>query len=330
MTEFIDLLRTLFAEHAQTLLFANVLLEQLGVPIPAYPTMIVAGTVAGASSGGTLATVFALAVLACLIADTVWYYAGRRYGSALMRGICRVSLSQDRCIRKSTDLYRQVGPRMLLVAKFLPGAGALSTLMAGTSGTALPVFLLYDLAGSAIWVGSALMLGLIFQDAVGAMLALLTTYALPGLLIVVALFATYLACKYLQRRKLLRHSRQVPRLPLDELGQLMTDGRPVVLLDVRARDEQGGDAIIPGAIAMPIDSKAALLAALPRDTAVIVYCDCPDEISAAYLAARIRALGHPEVYALRGGYQGWRQACPLGAQVADARQPAGAVAPLTP
>ena len=39
-------LERLFREHGPILVFVNVLLERLGVPIPAMPTMIVGGSAA--------------------------------------------------------------------------------------------------------------------------------------------------------------------------------------------------------------------------------------------------------------------------------------------
>ena len=45
------------------------------------------------------------------------------------------------------------------MSKFLPGASALSTTLAGMTRTRLRRFLAYDAAGSALWAGSALLLG---------------------------------------------------------------------------------------------------------------------------------------------------------------------------
>ncbi len=304
---FTEALQSSLAEHGLALLFFNILLEQAGLPIPAYPSLVVAGTLAQGGNGASVATVFGLAVLACLIADTVWFWLGRRHGTWLMRGICRVSLSPDSCIRKSTHLYRQLGPRLLLIAKFLPGAGAMTTLMAGTSGTPLVTFLLYDVAGSAIWVASALMMGIVFENAVWAILALFTRYVLPGTLVVLALFAAFLVWKWAHRARLIRRSHKVPRLQVGDLQALQSQGLPHVLVDVRS-DLGDGEVRIPGAIHMSLDAKAHELNTLPADALVVVYCDCPSEVSAAYLAERIRATGRPRVFALQGGIRAWSEA----------------------
>src|SRR5690349_814260 len=74
--------------------FLNVLLARLGVPIPAMPTMIVGGAEA-AEGKYSLALVFAVAVLASLIGDAVWYALGRAYGMRVLRLLCSISLSAD-------------------------------------------------------------------------------------------------------------------------------------------------------------------------------------------------------------------------------------------
>ncbi len=59
------------------LVFVNVLALQAGLPMPAYPTLIVTGALA--SRGGySLAALLGTAVAASLIADLCWYSAGRR------------------------------------------------------------------------------------------------------------------------------------------------------------------------------------------------------------------------------------------------------------
>lgn len=298
-----DALYALVADHAELLLFLNILFEQAGLPIPAYPSLVVAGTLSQTANGPSAAGIFALAVLACVIADTAWFWAGRRHGAWLMRGVCRISLSPDTCIRKSGHLYRQLGPRLLLVAKFLPGAGALTTLMAGSTGTTLAVFLFYDIAGAAIWIASALMMGIVFEGAVEIMLGLLTTYVLPGILVVLGSFAAFLAWKWAQRARVVRRSRRVPRLQVDELKAMQSQGQQPILIDVRADGDEAGS--IPGSIRMALNVRPRDLTKLPTDASVIIYCDCPNEISAAYLAERLRALGRRNVYALQGGFSAW-------------------------
>lgn len=294
-------LHTLLALHGALLIFANVLLEQGGLPIPAYPLLVVAGALA-AQGQLSWPLVLAAAVAACLIADTAWYFAGRRYGARLLRTVCRVSLSQDSCIRQTQSLYLTAGPRLLLVAKFLPGAGALSTVMAGLTRAPYRVFAGYDVTGALIWAGSAVLLGVLFHPLVADILEALTQYGRMSVLFLATLLAAYVAYRVFLRWRVVRDLQAIPRLTLDELLSWQRAGRKIVLLDVRPQPEDP----LPGAI--PIDANAAIdkLDLGPRDADIVVYCACPNEISAALVASRLRAAGYANTWALLGGHDAWQ------------------------
>ena len=283
-------LQPLLENHGLLLLFLNVLCEQAGLPIPAYPALIVAGALAMQGVGAPLGVVLLVVVLACLLADVAWYLAGRRYGGFLLRSICKVSLSQDSCIRQSQNMYLRVGPRALLMSKFLPGASALSTTLAGMTRTHLRRFLAYDAAGSALWAGSALLLGVIFSDAVDHLLALLSDYAAIGALLIAGAFAAFIAWKLWQRQRLLSRSRRIPRISVEELENLREQGQ------------------FPGAIPVELNVSLKDLPGDLRDASIVIYCACPHELSAAMLAQRLNASGFTRTWALAGGLDAWRKA----------------------
>lgn len=295
-------LQPLIQQHGLTLLFFNVLLEQLGLPIPAYPALIVAGALALQDSGVPLGQALAVAVIACLIADLIWFCAGRRYGGFMLRSVCKVSLSPDSCIRQSQSLYLRIGPRALLISRFLPGASALTTTMAGMTGTRLHRFLGYDCAGAALWAGSALMLGSIFSDAVDRVLGWLTEYASVGVSALLGGFGLFIAWKFWQRTSLLRRTSRIPRISVDELRARLENDQPPLILDVRAQLD--GEAI-PGSIPFGLDAPLDELRDSLGDRDVVIYCACPREISAAMLAERLNASGHARTWALSGGLDAW-------------------------
>lgn len=306
----------LLENHAWVLLFLNVLLEQAGLPIPAYPALVVAGALTFSDSGAMLGAVLGLAVLACALADSAWYWAGRRYGSWLMGTACKVSLSPDSCVRKNKHLYRQIGPRLLLIAKFLPGAGALSTLLAGMMGTPYRRFIAYDLAGSALWAGSALFLGIIFRNSVQRGLDLLGAYLPYGVAFVLLAFATFIGWRLYQRRRLLQRMLRVPRVSVEEL---LTWEREPLILDVRSPEERISDPI-PHSLNVDYD---VTLDALPHAAAerdIVVYCSCPHEISAALVAERLCANGVARTFALKGGLAAWRDQQNASLRAAEPKQ----------
>ncbi len=72
------------AEQGQRLVFFNVLLQQIGVPVPAEPTLIVAGSLAGRGRLSVPGIAIA-ALVATLLADLIWFLIGKRYGARALR-----------------------------------------------------------------------------------------------------------------------------------------------------------------------------------------------------------------------------------------------------
>ena len=154
-------LLNLIEQYGLLFVFGNVLLEQMGAPIPAYPTLVITGALL--ERGDYSATMLLLvAVIAALIADFAWYMAGRRYGGRVMARLCKISLSPDSCVRQTEAMYLRYGPASLLVAKFIPGFASVASALAGAIGTRPAKFIIYDALGAALWSGSAIFLGSLF------------------------------------------------------------------------------------------------------------------------------------------------------------------------
>jgi membrane protein DedA with SNARE-associated domain len=145
--------------------FLNVLALQAGLPIPAYPTLIVAGAYA-AIGGDPLWALVLVGIAAALIADTGWYVAGRRFGLRILNTLCRVSLSQDSCVRQTETIFQRFGPASMLFAKFVPGFASVATALAGALRLRYWVFLVFDAIGAGLWVSVGLGLGYLFRDAI--------------------------------------------------------------------------------------------------------------------------------------------------------------------
>src|SRR5260370_37228139 len=137
----------LIAEYGLALVFANVLLEQLGLPIPAIPTLVVAGAVAAEGELSSFA-VFGVAFVACMIGDAIWFLAGRRYGRRVMAFLCRVSLSPDSCVRQTEFRFERWGRLTLVLSKFIPGLSPIAPPLAGVLRRGLPSCRLLNVLGA--------------------------------------------------------------------------------------------------------------------------------------------------------------------------------------
>src|SRR3981081_4609469 len=152
----------LVTEYGLALIFANVLLEQLGLPIPAVPALVVAGAL---SAEGELSprAVFGLAFVACMIGDALWFLAGRRYGRRVMAFLCRVSLSPDSCVRQTEFRFERWGRLTRVLSKFTPGLSTIAPPLAGAMRLGWPSFLLLNGLGVVIWAGGAIGVGMAFH-----------------------------------------------------------------------------------------------------------------------------------------------------------------------
>jgi membrane protein DedA with SNARE-associated domain len=157
-----DSLTAYFAQYGLAAVFGVVLLEQIGMPIPALPVLVLAGAAANADPlFGACALL--LAVIASSIGDFAWYAAGRRYGHRVLKALCRVSLSPDSCVRQTEATFERRGARTLLIAKFLPGLSTVAPPVAGALGLTPATFLALNGAGAALWAGTGLLVGLLFH-----------------------------------------------------------------------------------------------------------------------------------------------------------------------
>ncbi|HEU5296499.1 MAG TPA: DedA family protein/thiosulfate sulfurtransferase GlpE [Burkholderiaceae bacterium] len=298
-----DALLTWLTAHGVVIAFAAVLIEQLGLPLPAYPVLVVAGALSVAGHHSALA-LHAATVVACLLADLAWYAAGRRYGGPVLRTICRVSLSPDSCVRQTQSLFERWGIWSLLVAKFVPGFATLATALSGSMRLRLPAFVAVDAIGSALYVGIGVWLGVYFHEAVNDVVAVFDGLGRMGLALIVLALALFLAAKWWQRDRLLRELRGA-RITVPELQRLIDAGGRPTFVDVRPAAHRARDGTIPGALHLSLERAHEEAPDLPRDVEVVVYCACPNEVSAAQVARQLRRAGFVNVRPLLGGIDAW-------------------------
>jgi len=258
-------------QHRYPLLFAAVLAEQLGLPVPAAPLLLTAGALAGMGKLD-LWSALALSGLACLLADGVWYEAGRRRGTRILAWLCRLSLEPDSCVRRTEDVFARHGARTLLVAKFVPGLSTIAPPLAGITGMSVWRFVACDGAGALLWAGTYLALGAVFDRQLEALARGIE--ALGGNLLGagVVLLAVWLGFKWIQRRRFLRRLR-LARITAEELKSKLDGPEPVVVVDLRHPLDFAADPVtVPGALRFSTDDLKSRHQEIPRDREIILYC----------------------------------------------------------
>jgi membrane protein DedA with SNARE-associated domain len=186
--------------HAELIIFLAIFAEQLGVPLPAAPVLVAAGALA---AEGVLNPVLALGVtiVACLLADLVWFYVGRRGGDGLPRILSRLPLCNASSFGRTERFFARYGMSAVAGAKFIPGFGFLLPALSGALGIKAGKFLKFDLLGSIFYGIFYLELGLLFSHELSGFLELIGQFALVLLAVAVALLLILAAGRYSQRRK---------------------------------------------------------------------------------------------------------------------------------
>lgn len=299
------LLLELITQYGLLFVFLCVLIEQAGAPIPAYPVLLVTGSLA-AQGQFAWPSLLATAVVACLLADSLWYAAGQRVGTRMLRLLCRISLSPDGCVRQTESIFARWGAPSLMLAKFVPGFASVATVMAGANRIRWSSFLFFDTVGAALWAGVALAAGWLFSAAIEDLLLGLAALGRWGLALVAAALVLFVAAKWLQRFRF-RQRLRMDRMSVNDLAERLQRGAPVMVVDVRAARLQS-EGRIPNAIALADDDWPAGVSPPADDVWVVVYCDCPNEASAVLVAKKLLQRGFKRVRPLEGGLEAWRTA----------------------
>jgi membrane protein DedA with SNARE-associated domain/rhodanese-related sulfurtransferase len=315
--------------HGYLLVFAWVFVEQAGLPVPSAPLLLAAGALSGTHEMN-LGLAIAFACMGAVASDSMWYELGRQKGVRVLQLLCRISLEPDSCVRRTQVSFSRNGPRVLVGAKFIPGLNAMAAPLAGIIRMDWRKFLLFDAIGALAWVGAFTITGYAFAgelERVAARAAYLGEWLL---VLVLAAFAGYILWKYYNRQKFLRKLK-IARITPEELKEKIDAGEDVLIVDLRhSLDFDANPETIPGALHVDAADLEEAFEVIPRDREIILFCGCPNEVTAARLALLLRSKGITRIRPLSGGYEGWRsRGYPLSrAKVeTDTVQPAKAESP---
>ena len=292
--------------YGYLLLFGWVLVEQLGVPLPASPVLLAAGALS-AEHEISFALALLAGLIAALLADSAWFLIGRKYGHHVLRILCKLSLEPSSCVRTTQNSFGRRRAVTLMIAKFVPGLATLAPPVAGENGMAFGPFLLFDGIGSLLWVGGLLVGGRLFGDALKRDPNLLNWAGrFSGALLALGIAGFFLARIY-RRQSFLRKLVDA-RLEPEDLKRQLDAGENVYIVDLRHPLELLPDPFtLPGARHFTPEALAAHSSEIPRDRDVVLYCTCPSEATAAKTALSLHKLGIESVRPLRGGFDEWKR-----------------------
>jgi membrane protein DedA with SNARE-associated domain len=255
--------------HGVAVVFGASLLESLGVPLPAFPVLLLAGSVAAEYRFSALPLVVASAC-GFWLGDLIWYAFGRIQGRRVLGLLCHLSLNPDACVGRVERGFRRRPAMTVAAAKFIPGFSLMVAPLAGILRMPPVQFAAIDGAASLAWPTAAVMTGVVYGRRV--LPHLVRTQRALEVLGGVAVLA-YIGWKLYERRWLVRHY-SVARVEIAELEKLLTAEPPEVLvIDLRSEQAFSGSAqMVPGARRIPPAEFDRHLDTMPHDKEIILYC----------------------------------------------------------
>jgi membrane protein DedA with SNARE-associated domain/rhodanese-related sulfurtransferase len=293
------------ATWGSALIFLNVLIARLGIPIPAVPILLFAG-VAIVDHRLSFWHVLGAAVLGALTGDSVWFTAGRIFGRQLIHGLARLSVTVEKRIRKARALFVRFGPGIIAVSKFVPGLGIITPPLMGTTRVSPIIFFTWDALGVTAWATFWLLGGTLFERHLRRLIIEVRHHGGTAIDILVVL-----ALVYLLYRLILRWRAQPPlafaRVTPEGLDEMLRPAKPPMILDARPEPVRQQEPyrlpLVTNVERNSLDEVDA--SAIERNT--VVYCVCPDHDTARVLSQQMRDKGFKRVRAVEGGLDAWER-----------------------
>ncbi|WP_114940717.1 DedA family protein/thiosulfate sulfurtransferase GlpE [Mucilaginibacter endophyticus] len=301
MNTLVELVQT----YGLWVVFLITLLQSVGLPLPAFTVMIVTAAVTPATSENVISLIL-VGSLGTLIGDFVLFFAGKRYGTGILGKLCKISISPDSCVRSTGDLFDRYGAPALTIVKFIPGLSTLAPVVAGVYAMGMALFAFFSSIAALIYLSAAVALGAIFRHQIDSVISALSRYGKLGGLFVLVLFGLYLLFKWLQRYRLIRQF-EADRVTVNDLIELIDGKSNPVILDARPVDQRAKNGFIPGSIPVDENSLSDIADRYAGHQEIVIYCSCPNEITAARYAEKLRKVGLKRIRPLLGGIDAWAE-----------------------
>jgi len=302
--------------HGYVAVVSLLLVSALGVPAPVSLALILGGA---AAHGGSLHLYYLipLAILAENLGASVLFAGGRLTGWWLLGRLCRIAMDPENCIFRSADFFYEKGPRVLLVARFLPGLNSMAPPLAGSLNMRPFKFWRLDVTGAALHVTAWTMVGFFLSHYIKRVTSALAVvgHVVAALVIAVVVFYAGMWLFVLLRD---RRYRNIVRVSADEVVQRLENpdpAHPIVIADVRSHGYydpgmqriKNSIRVEPNRLGVELD---ALRETLAPECEIYVYCSCVRDATSIRIAHAMRERG-TQVKVIEGGLRRWvKTGCP--------------------
>jgi membrane protein DedA with SNARE-associated domain len=138
-------------EYGYLAVFAFVLLEDFGVPVPGE-TILILGAVYAGTGRLNVVLVGLIGLIAAVLGDNIGFLIGHRGGRPLIERHGRYLLITPERLDRATGFFERHGGKVVVVARFIEGLRQANGIIAGITGMHWARFVLFNAIGAALWV----------------------------------------------------------------------------------------------------------------------------------------------------------------------------------
>ena len=177
-----------------------VLLEDFGIPVPGETVLIAGAVYAGAGKLNVVA-VGCVGFIAAIAGDNIGYAIGRFGGRALvLRWGKYVFITEER-LDKAEEFFHRHGGKIIVIARFVEGLRQANGIIAGIAKMHWLRFLVFNMLGAALWVGTWVSIGYFAGKHITAIYNSVGRYSTYALIVIVATVAVWIGLRVRAARK---------------------------------------------------------------------------------------------------------------------------------
>ena len=146
-----ETIRTLIPVYGLWLLFALVMLESMGIPLPGETALVATAIYAGSTHQIGIVWVVAVAAAAAVVGDNLGYLIGRSLGIRLLARYGGYVQLTDARLKVGQYLFFRHGGKIVFFGRFVAFLRAFAAVLAGANRMPWPHFLAMNALGGIAW-----------------------------------------------------------------------------------------------------------------------------------------------------------------------------------
>jgi membrane-associated protein len=199
----LDFVTGLLLKHGYLVIFLGAALDNFGLPSSGDVVLFAGGFFAN-NGQAALPLVMLSGFAGALVSDNSVYWIGRIGGRPLIHRILKIRLLHFLINEKSLDkverYFESHGGKTVFVGRFGPGLRSMTPLFAGVTRMSYHRFIPYNVAAGCVWAVAYSLIGYVFGQYWGELLAVAKSFGLGVVAIVVLVLLAYLLRRRYRRR----------------------------------------------------------------------------------------------------------------------------------